>query len=80
MQAHVDSDTDVDCLDFKSNDYDIDVDVEPELDDSTNLTMIPGTEDQEVVVAGIEQPLHMDADNMAPNVELAELSEFTILH
>lgn len=48
--------------------------------DSVDLATVVDIEDREVVVAGIEQSLHNDADDMAPEVELMELDEFPISH
>lgn len=44
------------------------------------LATIAGTEDQEKVVVGIEQLLHMDVDNKASETDLAELGYFLILN
>lgn len=73
-------DATVDYLDFKSDDSDVDVVMKPELADLEDLATVAGAEDREVVVAGIEQLLHMDADNVAPKVDLAKLGEFRISH
>lgn len=80
LEVHVDSDTDVDCLDFGLDDSNIDADTKPELVNSVDPPTVADTENQEVMVAGIEQTLHMNADSITPEVELLELGEFPILH
>lgn len=76
LEVYIYSDANVNCSDFKSDDYEIDVDAEPELDDSADLATVTGTEDREVMVAGIEQLLHMDVDSRAPEIEIVEIGEF----
>lgn len=73
LEVYVDSDGDVDCLDFNLDDFDVDPGVEPELDDSVDLAKVVDIEDQEVMVASIEHMVDMDVDNRAPEVELVKL-------
>lgn len=53
-EVYIDSDADVDCLDFEPDDSDVEVDLEPELDDLVDLATVVGTEDWEIMVVGIE--------------------------
>lgn len=69
MEVYVDSDVDVDCLDFEPDDSDIDADMEPEMVDSMDLATVADTRDQEVMIASIEQSLHIDADKRASEIK-----------
>lgn len=53
MEVYVDSDVDVDCLNFEPADSDVDTDVEPGYVDSVDLAIVIDTTDREVVVADI---------------------------
>lgn len=80
MEVYVDSDADVGYLDFKPDESDVDANAEPGVVDSVDLVTVAGTKDRDVMVAGIEQPMHMDDDNMEHNTEILELDEFPISH
>lgn len=67
-------------MDFEPDDSNVDADAGPELDDLVDLTKVVGTEDREVVVAGIDYPLHMDFDNMAPKMEFMKVGELPRLN
>lgn len=54
LEVYVDFAADVDCLDYDPDDFDVDADVECEMADWVNLAMVVGSEDQEVMVVGIE--------------------------
>ncbi|KAI5415410.1 hypothetical protein KIW84_040741 [Lathyrus oleraceus] len=62
--------------DVQPGDSDINADMESELADSADIATVAGTKDLEVMVAGIEQPLHVDVDNRAPETEFVEPGKF----
>lgn len=58
LEVYIDSNADVDS--------DVGAETEPKLDDLAYLATVAGAEDQEEMVVGMEQPLHMNVDNRAP--------------